>query len=70
MGGSEIFLIVLVILMFFGSKNIPTLARGLGKGLRELKDATQGIQCEIENSTTSIKKELDVTEEIKKNIGE
>jgi len=56
--------------MFFGSKNIPTLARGLGKGLRELKDATQGIQCEIENSTTSIKKELDVTEEIKKNIGE
>jgi sec-independent protein translocase protein TatA len=66
MGGSEVFLIVLVILMFFGSKNIPSLARGLGKGLREFKDATQGIQREIENSTNSIKKEMDVTEEVQK----
>ncbi len=70
MGGSEIFLVVLVILLFFGSKSIPTLARGLGKGLREFKDATQGIQREIENSATSIKKELDVTEEVKKHLGE
>lgn len=69
-GGSEVFLIVLVILMFFGSKSIPTLARGLGKGLREFKDATQGIQREIENSATSIKKEMDVTEEVKKHLGE
>lgn len=69
-GGSEVFLIVLVILMFFGSKSIPTLARGLGKGLREFKDATQGIQREIENSATSIKKEIDVTEEVKKHLGE
>lgn len=56
--------------MFFGSKSIPTLARGLGKGLREFKDATQGIQREIENSATSIKKEMDVTEEVKKHLGE
>ena len=68
MGEGEIFLIVLVILMFFGSKSIPTFAKTLGKGLRELKDATQGIQREIENSANSIKKDLDVTEEVKKNL--
>jgi len=50
MGEGEITLIVLVIILFFGSKSIPTLARGLGKGIREFKDATQGIQREIENS--------------------
>ncbi len=68
LGGSEVVLIVLVVLLFFGSKNIPTLARGLGKGLRELKDATQGIQREIEKEASTIKKELDVTEEVKKNL--
>lgn len=64
MGGSEVFLIMLVILLFFGSKNIPTLARSLGKALREFKDATQGIQREIENSANSVKKEIDITEEV------
>jgi len=68
LGGSEVVLIVLVVLLFFGSKNIPSLARGLGKGLRELKDATQGIQREIEKEANSVKKELDVTEEVKKNL--
>lgn len=43
-------LIMLVILLFFGSKNIPQLARGLGKGIREFKDATSGIQREIEKT--------------------
>lgn len=68
LGGSEVVLIVLVVLLFFGSKNIPNLARGLGKGLRELKDATQGIQREIEKEANTVKKELDVTEKVKKNI--
>ncbi len=48
LGGSEIMLILLVVLLLFGSKKIPELARGLGKGIREFKDATQGIQREIE----------------------
>ena len=34
--GGEFLVILLVILMFFGSKNIPDLARGLGKGYRQL----------------------------------
>lgn len=50
MGGYEILLIMLVILIFFGAKKIPELARGLGKGIREFKDATSEIKDEIENS--------------------
>lgn len=57
LGGWEILLIVLVLLIFFGAKRIPELARGLGKGIREFKDATKEIKDEIEegtqNTTTS-----------------
>lgn len=41
LGGWEILLIILIILIFFGAKRIPELARGLGKGMREFKDATK-----------------------------
>ena len=44
LGGTEIFLIVLVLLLFFGGKKLPELARGLGKGIREFKDASSGIE--------------------------
>lgn len=50
MGGYEILLIMLVILIFFGAKKIPDLARGLGRGIREFKDATKEIKDELENS--------------------
>ena len=50
LGGWEIFLIVLVLLIFFGAKKIPELARGLGKGIREFKDATNEIKEEIQES--------------------
>lgn len=40
-GGWEILLIALVILIFFGAKRIPELAKGLGKGIKEFKDATK-----------------------------
>jgi sec-independent protein translocase protein TatA len=46
MGGSEIFLIILVLLLFFGAKRIPELARGLGKGIKEFKDASKGAEGE------------------------
>ena len=42
LGGGEIFLLVVVILILFGGKRIPELARGLGKGIREFKDAKDG----------------------------
>ena len=47
MGWQEIMLLVLVILLFFGAKRIPELARGLGKGIREFKDASKEIKSEI-----------------------
>lgn len=57
LGGSEIFLIVLVALMFFGADKIPEIARGLGKGMREIKDAANGIQNEIEKNAREVKKD-------------
>jgi sec-independent protein translocase protein TatA len=60
LGGGEIFVILLFILLFFGSKKIPELARGLGKGIREFKDATGNIQREIQDSARSIKDEMDI----------
>ncbi|MDW7695557.1 twin-arginine translocase TatA/TatE family subunit [Flammeovirgaceae bacterium SG7u.111] len=47
-GGWEMAIIIFVILLLFGAKKIPELARGLGKGIREFKDATKEIQDEIE----------------------
>lgn len=54
---SEIFVILIIIVMLFGSKKIPELARGLGKGLRELKDASNDIRREIQSSTDEITKQ-------------
>tara|TARA_B100000029_G_C16783380_1_gene670161 strand:- start:9 stop:200 length:192 start_codon:yes stop_codon:yes gene_type:complete len=52
-GGTEIIVILLFIVMFFGSKKIPDLAKGLGKAIREVKDASNDIQKEIRNSTSN-----------------
>lgn len=46
-GTTEIILIFLAILLLFGAKRIPEIARGLGKGIREFKDATKDISREI-----------------------
>ena len=42
MGIGELLIIVLIILIVFGSKRLPGLARGLGSGIRNFKDATRG----------------------------
>lgn len=49
-GGGEMFMIILVALMLFGSDKIPEIARALGKGMRQLKDATNDIKHEISKS--------------------
>ncbi|MBD81680.1 MAG: twin-arginine translocase TatA/TatE family subunit [Crocinitomicaceae bacterium] len=66
LGGGEIFIIVLFVLLFFGSKRIPEMMRGMGKGIRMFKDATQDIQQDIEDSVKDVKKDIDET---KKKIG-
>jgi sec-independent protein translocase protein TatA len=53
-GATEIILIVFIILIFFGSKKIPELAQGLGKGIKEFRKAARDIQEDDEPSTKKI----------------
>ena len=53
LGGGEIFVILLVVLIFFGAKRIPELAKGLGKGMREFKDAMSGVENEVRNAANT-----------------
>lgn len=50
LGGTEVILILAAILLLFGAKRIPELAKGLGRGIREFKDATNEIKSDIEGS--------------------
>jgi len=69
LGGSEVILIVLVILLLFGGKGIPGIAKSLGKGIREFKDATEGIQKDIRESTSGITDEVnEQIQEVKKEL--
>ena len=51
----------LVIVLLFGSKKIPEIARGLGKGIREFKNATGDIQEEIRKTSKDITDQVNVT---------
>jgi len=50
-GGLEIAIIVLVILLLFGAKKIPELARGMGQGINEFRRASNDIKSEIEKGS-------------------
>jgi len=67
-GGSEIFIIIVIVVMLFGADRIPEIARGLGKGMQQLKNATNEVKKEILES--GIEEEIDknVTGDIKKEI--
>jgi len=57
--GSEIVVIMLVVLVLFGSKSIPGMARTFGKGMKEFRNVTQEIKNELETSTDDFKKDID-----------
>ena len=63
LGPWEIVLIILAIILIFGGKKIPELARGLGKGLREFKKTTREIKDEVDTVTEDVKSSVDNTEE-------
>ena len=52
-GGSEWILILVVVLLFFGGKKIPDLMRGIGKGVREFKDAKDNMKNDISEGMKS-----------------
>ena len=51
LGTSEIILILSVVLLFFGAKQLPELARGLGRGVRELRDTTRDVKETLERAS-------------------
>ena len=62
LGPWEIALVILVVIILFGGKKLPELARGLGLGLREFKKAKQEIKDEVKNVTDEVEdaeKEVD-----------
>ena len=58
--GSEVLLILVFILIFFGSKSIPGIARTMGRTIRQIKDASSELQDEIRKSGAEMKKDLNL----------
>ena len=52
--GAEIIIVLLFIVIFFGAKKIPQIARGLGRAIREVRDASNDIKHEIRKSAESV----------------
>ena len=69
-GGPEIFVILLLVVMLFGADKIPEIARGLGKGIRQVKDATNDIKKEINNSAKNQGIDTDFVKDINKEVNE
>ncbi|GGI56789.1 Sec-independent protein translocase subunit TatA/TatB [Winogradskyella haliclonae] len=66
-GGTEIIFILFIVVMVFGADKIPEIARGLGKGMRTLKDATNDIKHEV---TKSAKENGIIDTEVTQSINE
>lgn len=69
-GTPEIFVIILIVVMLFGAKRIPEIARGLGQGMRQVKDATNDIKREINESAKREGIDTDIAQDINKEINE
>ena len=74
--GPEILFIGLIVLLVFGADKIPEISKGLGKGIRAVKDATEEVKSEIKKSaktkgidTESLKKDIDNVKENIEDLG-
>ena len=69
LGGGEISLIIFLMLLLFGAKGLPNIAKTAGKAIREFKDAAEGIQKDIQKSTGGITEQInEQIQEVKKEI--
>lgn len=59
LGGQEMIIIFVIILLLFGAKKIPELARGFGKSMGEFKRAREEFEREIRDSEAEVTKEAD-----------
>ena len=61
-GGSEWIFIILAIVLLFGGRKIPELMKGIGKGIREFKDAKENVKSEIEEGMKEKDKDQEIRE--------
>ncbi len=62
--GSEIVVILLFVLIFFGAKSIPGMSRTLGRGIRQIKDARADIENEIRKTSGDMRKDMNINRTI------
>jgi len=68
-GGTEIVFVLFIVVLVFGADKLPEIARGLGKGMRQLKDATNDIKQEVAKSAKENNIiDSDTTKEIQEEI--
>jgi len=66
--GSETFFIIVIAVMVFGADKIPEIARNLGKGMRQIKDATNDIKREINSTVKESGIDTTIVTDIKKEV--
>ena len=66
--GPEIIIVLLIVVMLFGADKIPEIARGLGKGMRQLRDATNEVKREINQTAKKHNIDTDIVKDVKKEI--
>jgi len=66
--GTEITFIIFIVIMVFGADKVPEIARGLGKGMRTLKNATNDIKSEITKTAERQGVDMNLTTDIKEQI--
>jgi len=66
--GQEIFIIIVIAVMLFGADKIPEIARGLGKGMRQIKDATNDVKREINKSAKESGLDTNLVKDLKDGV--
>lgn len=65
--GQEIFIIFVFVLLLFGAKKIPEVARSLGKGMKEFRKATDDIKRELNDNSKEFTKDIkDIQDKVNK----